>query len=111
MPRAGAMGGAGRCDEGRCQPNFWTFPTTYNNNRFHVWINMYPPSQHISLDITALSGLFGSISLACWIVVFSPQIVENFRRSSAEGLSTFFVIIWLTGDVFNVLGAVLQGVL
>ena len=52
-----------------------------------------------------------SISIACWVVVFSPQIVENFRRSSAEGLSIQFVIVWLLGDVFNILGAVLQGVL
>jgi solute carrier family 66 (lysosomal lysine-arginine transporter), member 1 len=44
-------------------------------------------------------------------VVFSPQIIENFRRSSAEGLSIEFIIIWLAGDVFNILGAVLQGVL
>ena len=52
-----------------------------------------------------------SVSIACWIVVYSPQIIENFRRSSADGLSTTFVIIWTLGDIFNVLGAVLQGVL
>lgn len=52
-----------------------------------------------------------SISIACWVVVYSPQIIENFRRSSANGLSLVFVIIWTLGDVFNVLGAVLQGVL
>lgn len=52
-----------------------------------------------------------SISIAAWIVVFSPQILENFRRSSADGLSLQFVIIWLLGDVFNILGAVFQGVL
>lgn len=44
-------------------------------------------------------------------MVFSPQIAENFRRSSAEGLSLQFIIIWLAGDVFNILGAILQGVL
>ena len=64
-----------------------------------------------SIDVDALSGIFGSISIACWVVVFTPQIVENFRRSSADGLSLLFVIIWLAGDVFNILGAVLQGVL
>ncbi|KAK0928457.1 hypothetical protein LTR91_014256 [Friedmanniomyces endolithicus] len=69
------------------------------------------PSQGSVLDIEALSGISGSISIACWVVVFSPQIIENFRRSSAEGLSIEFVIIWLAGDVFNILGAVLQGVL
>jgi solute carrier family 66 (lysosomal lysine-arginine transporter), member 1 len=45
------------------------------------------------------------------VVVFSPQILENFRRGSAEGLSVVFIAIWLVGDVFNILGAVLQGVL
>lgn len=64
-----------------------------------------------NLDIAALSGIMGSVSIACWVVVFTPQIVENFRRSSAEGLSITFIVIWLGGDVFNILGAVLQGVL
>ncbi|RMY33455.1 hypothetical protein D0865_14453 [Hortaea werneckii] len=72
---------------------------------------MFPPSGGYQLDVETLSGLCGSISIACWVVVFSPQIIENFRRSSAEGLSIEFVIIWLAGDVFNILGAVLQGVL
>jgi uncharacterized protein with PQ loop repeat len=72
---------------------------------------MFPPSASYSLDIEAISGICGSISIACWIVVFSPQIIENFRKSSAEGLSVEFIIIWLLGDVFNILGAVLQRVL
>ncbi|KAF8850237.1 PQ-loop-domain-containing protein [Acephala macrosclerotiorum] len=72
---------------------------------------MVPPSQTLNLDITAISGICGSISIACWVVVFSPQIVENFRRGSADGLSLQFIIVWLAGDVFNILGAVLQGVL
>ncbi|KAI9738109.1 MAG: hypothetical protein M1818_005537 [Claussenomyces sp. TS43310] len=72
---------------------------------------MFPASQGLNLDIQAISGICGSISIACWIVVFSPQIIENFRRSSADGLSLQFIIVWLVGDVFNILGAVLQGVL
>ena len=72
---------------------------------------MFPPQQSLAIDLTALSGICGSISIACWVVVFSPQIIENFRRSSAEGLSVVFVVIWLAGDIFNILGAILQGVL
>lgn len=72
---------------------------------------MFPPQRGINVDVAALSGICGSISIACWIVVFSPQIIENFRRGSADGLSIVFIIIWLAGDVFNILGAVLQGVL
>lgn len=45
------------------------------------------------------------------MVVFSPQIIENFQRGSANGLSLQFIIVWLLGDIFNILGAVLQGVL
>lgn len=52
-----------------------------------------------------------SISIACWVVVFSPQIIENFRRGSADGLSVIFLVVWLLGDFFNIVGAVLQGVL
>ncbi|KAK3494906.1 PQ loop repeat-domain-containing protein [Neurospora hispaniola] len=72
---------------------------------------MAPPTELLNLDVEAISGILGSVSIACWVVVFSPQIIENFRRSSADGLSIQFIIIWLTGDVFNILGAVLQGVL
>lgn len=72
---------------------------------------MFPPSSGYDFDIEAISGICGSISIACWVVVFSPQIIENFRRSSAEGLSIEFLIIWLLGDFFNIIGAVLQGVL
>jgi len=63
------------------------------------------------LSITDLSSLLGSISIACWVVVFTPQILENLRNRSADGLSVTFIIIWLAGDLFNVLGALFQGVL
>ncbi|CAZ86297.1 unnamed protein product [Tuber melanosporum] len=72
---------------------------------------MFPPAQQLDIDARAISGIAGSISIACWIVVFSPQIIANFQRGSANGLSLAFLIVWLAGDVFNVLGAVLQGVL
>ncbi|KAK6459564.1 PQ loop repeat-domain-containing protein [Scheffersomyces xylosifermentans] len=71
---------------------------------------MAPPPP-IVIDAQAVSGITGSISIACWIIVFAPQIYENFRRQSSEGLSLTFIILWLAGDVFNVLGSVLQGVL
>lgn len=72
---------------------------------------MVPPTGPLNLDVEAISGICGSISIACWVVVFSPQIFENFRRGAADGLSLQFIIVWLAGDVFNILGAVLQHVL
>lgn len=58
-----------------------------------------------------VSGIAGSISIACWVIVFVPQIYENFHRKSAEGLSLMFVVLWLAGDVFNLVGAMLQHLL
>lgn len=69
------------------------------------------PPPPIIIDAQAISGITGSISIACWIIVFAPQIYENFKRKSSDGLSLTFVVLWLAGDVFNVLGSVLQGVL
>lgn len=58
------------------------------------------------------NGLFdGTLTDSFPVVVFSPQIIQNFQRNSADALSIQFIIIWLLGDVFNILGAVLQGVL
>jgi hypothetical protein len=45
------------------------------------------------------------------IVVYSPQVYENYCLQSGEGLSIFFVIIWLLGDVTNLAGALLGGLL
>ncbi|GMM49605.1 cationic amino acid transporter [Starmerella bacillaris] len=68
-------------------------------------------SQSQGLSRETVSAMAGSVSLACWIIVFTPQIYENWRRKSAEGLSVAFVAIWLLGDLFNVFGSVLQKVL
>jgi hypothetical protein len=45
------------------------------------------------------------------VVVYSPQLIENYTLQSGEGLSTLFVIIWLLGDMTNLLGALLGGLL
>lgn len=63
------------------------------------------------LSLFSLTPIDSSVSIACWVVVFSPQIIQNFQRGNADALSVQFIIVWLLGDVFNILGAVLQGVL
>ncbi|KAG6006627.1 hypothetical protein E4U21_006849 [Claviceps maximensis] len=72
---------------------------------------MAPPLGNLHLDVEAISDICGSISIACWVIVFTPQLIANWRSGSAEALSIQFVIVWLIGDVFNIAGAVLQGVL
>ncbi|KAG5953411.1 hypothetical protein E4U53_005698 [Claviceps sorghi] len=72
---------------------------------------MAPPLGNLHLDVEAISGICGSISIACWVIVFTPQLIANWRSASAEALSIQFVVVWLIGDVFNIAGAVLQRVL
>jgi solute carrier family 66 (lysosomal lysine-arginine transporter), member 1 len=57
----------------------------------------------------ALSGIFGSISLACWIFLLVPQLLENYRNSSAEAISLAFIFVWFLGDVANLAGALWGG--
>lgn len=54
----------------------------------------------------ALSGLLGSISLCSWIFVLAPQLYENYREHSAAGVSLLFLVIWLVGDIANLIGAI-----
>ncbi|KAG6009887.1 hypothetical protein E4U21_000989 [Claviceps maximensis] len=61
-------------------------------------------NQPISLG-QALSGIFGSISLTAWICLLLPQLIANYRASSADGLSMAFLIVWLLGDACNLVGA------
>ncbi|KAI5953746.1 hypothetical protein KGF57_003955 [Candida theae] len=53
-----------------------------------------------------ISGVMGSTSLACWIVLLMPQLIEQWRLKSAEGIAIGFISIWFAGDLFNLIGAI-----
>lgn len=57
----------------------------------------------------ALSGVFGSISLASWIFLLVPQLIENYKQGSAEGISLAFLTVWFIGDITNLAGALWAG--
>ena len=54
----------------------------------------------------AVSGVLGSISLACWIFLLIPQLIENYRNGSADAISLGFIFIWFIGDITNLAGAI-----
>ncbi|KAH7099587.1 PQ-loop-domain-containing protein [Auriculariales sp. MPI-PUGE-AT-0066] len=60
---------------------------------------------------TQSSTVLGWVSIACWVIVYSPQIIENYQLKSGEGLSVAFVVIWLLGDLCNLFGALMAGLL
>ncbi|QUC20078.1 uncharacterized protein UV8b_04319 [Ustilaginoidea virens] len=53
----------------------------------------------------ALSGIFGSVSLTAWICLLLPQLIANYKAKNADGLSMAFLLVWLLGDVCNLVGA------
>ncbi|KAF7192159.1 putative vacuolar amino acid transporter YPQ1 [Pseudocercospora fuligena] len=64
------------------------------------------------IDLTwneALSGVFGSISLAAWIFLLVPQLIENYTNGHADGISLTFLFIWFVGDITNFAGAIWAG--
>ncbi|OCL03867.1 vacuolar membrane PQ loop repeat protein [Glonium stellatum] len=57
----------------------------------------------------ALSGIFGSVSLASWIFLLVPQLIENYKQGAADGISLAFLTVWFIGDITNLAGAVWAG--
>ncbi|CAL3972981.1 unnamed protein product [Diplocarpon coronariae] len=57
----------------------------------------------------ALSGVFGSVSLATWIFLLLPQLYLNYKTGSADGISMGFLTVWLIGDITNLAGALWAG--
>ncbi|XP_022752122.1 probable vacuolar amino acid transporter YPQ3 isoform X2 [Durio zibethinus] len=54
------------------------------------------------------SFAFGLASLVCWGVAEIPQIITNFKTKSSHGVSLLFLLTWIAGDVFNLVGCLLE---
>ncbi|PWZ00711.1 hypothetical protein BCV70DRAFT_152864, partial [Testicularia cyperi] len=56
-----------------------------------------------------ISDLTGTMSFVIWLFAQSPQLYENYRNGSVDGLSPVFLTQWMLGDVTNLIGSVLTG--
>ena len=72
-------------------------------------INFLSPTNPALTTREGFSGALGSISLACWIFLLLPQLIENYRNGSAEAISLAFIFVWFLGDVCNLAGALWAG--
>ncbi|KAG5653832.1 hypothetical protein H0H81_010105 [Sphagnurus paluster] len=59
------------------------------------------------LSAPSVSELLGYTSIACWLGAQFPQVLENLRRQSCEGLALPFLANWLLGDASNLVGCIL----
>lgn len=77
-----------------------------------IAVTMTASSHHKETPLTiheAFSGILGSISLACWLFLLVPQVIENYRNQSAEAISLAFIVVWFLGDLANLFGALGAG--
>ncbi|XP_072990082.1 vacuolar lysine transporter YPQ1 [Typha latifolia] len=71
------------------------------------WVSKYfgdcvcDPSSEISFAL-GLVGLFS------WGVAEIPQIITNFHTKSGHGVSLGLLLTWILGDIFNLVGCVLE---
>lgn len=84
-----------------CRSLFYTFITETKRHSYAM-----PP-----INPAVLSNVSGYMSIALWVVVYSPQIWENYQLKSGEGLSVPFIILWLLGDITNLFGGVMAHLL
>ncbi|KAF2399221.1 PQ-loop-domain-containing protein [Trichodelitschia bisporula] len=100
----------------QCRPLLWIVTIaastvlfrSSNQSHLHRLMasSIAPRGDPVSLTLQeALSGIFGSISLAAWVFLLVPQLVQNYTQQSAAGISLLFLTVWLVGDLTNLIGA------
>ncbi|KAI0345157.1 hypothetical protein BDW22DRAFT_1370916 [Trametopsis cervina] len=57
--------------------------------------------------LMSLSDFLGYASIGCWLGAQFPQVLENHRRRSVDGLAWPFLANWLLGDISNLVGCIL----
>lgn len=60
-----------------------------------------------AIDRQRVSDLSGTFSFVIWLFAQSPQLYENYRRGSVDGLSPVFLTQWMLGDATNLIGCIL----
>jgi uncharacterized protein with PQ loop repeat len=46
------------------------------------------------MDEPVVANVFGTLGAVCWSIQLAPQIILNYRRHSASGLSAGFMLFW-----------------
>ncbi|RLV94982.1 Sphingosine-1-phosphate lyase [Spathaspora sp. JA1] len=62
-------------------------------------------------DISFISHAFSFISCFSWMFAQLPQIIQNYKGKSAEGISPLFLLLWFMGDFLSFTSCLLNQVL
>eukprot|EP00897_Mesotaenium_endlicherianum_P002253 jgi/Mesen1/2055/ME000150S01142 len=58
----------------------------------------------------AISFYLGMTSILCWAIAEVPQTIVNWRVGNSEGVSLAFILTWTVGDIFNLVGCLVDPV-
>ncbi|KAE9612545.1 hypothetical protein Lalb_Chr06g0174231 [Lupinus albus] len=66
-------------------------------------------TEKLMSNVTQTASItLGAISVFVWIIAEIPQVITNYREKSNEGLSVAFLMTWLIGDLFNIVGCLME---
>lgn len=82
-------------------------PACSLNQHCWKWAQIYLKYCLCSLKDGAALAL-GLLSVVSWGVAEVPQIITNYKEKSTEGLSIAFLMTWIVGDLFNLIGCLLE---
>ncbi|OIV94770.1 hypothetical protein TanjilG_12983 [Lupinus angustifolius] len=72
-----------------------------------IWVEKYFKDCLCNIKDEISFG-FGFFSLMCWGAAEIPQIITNFKTKSNHGVSLTFLLAWVAGDLFNLMGCLLE---
>uniref|UniRef100_A0ACD5VY93 Uncharacterized protein n=1 Tax=Avena sativa TaxID=4498 RepID=A0ACD5VY93_AVESA len=82
-------------------------PSCPSSRRCAQWAQTYLKYCLCSTKDSVALGL-GLASVLSWGVAEVPQIITNYKQKSTEGLSIAFLMTWVVGDLFNLVGCFLE---
>lgn len=61
--------------------------------------------------VHSVSLVSGYLSIGCWLFAQLPQVIENYKNHSVDGIALGFLASWIAGDLSNLIGGLLTGAL
>ncbi|KAM0949965.1 hypothetical protein DsansV1_C05g0058411 [Dioscorea sansibarensis] len=89
----------------------WSYCSSQDHERKEYycvkWVEKYFKDCVCNIS-SEISFTLGLVSLFFWGVAEIPQIITNFHSKSAHGVSLSFILTWILGDIFNLVGCLLE---
>ncbi|WOL16367.1 seven transmembrane protein 1-like [Canna indica] len=82
-------------------------PVCLSNQNCSDWARIYL-SYCLCTAKDGMALFLGIASIISWGIAEVPQIITNYRDKSNDGLSVAFLITWIIGDLFNLIGCLLE---